>query len=88
METYNGYSNKPTWALALWIQNDEGLSRYWNDKARELPEYELSQELKSYFEDEVNPLTERATLYSDLLDYSLGLIDWIEIAQVVKTLND
>lgn len=34
-EKYNGYANYETWAVALWLDNEEGTSRYWREAARE-----------------------------------------------------
>jgi hypothetical protein len=34
--TYNGYSNYETWAVQLWIDNNESSSAYWRQLASEL----------------------------------------------------
>lgn len=34
--TYNGYSNYETWAVQLWIDNNESSSSYWRQIASEL----------------------------------------------------
>lgn len=33
---YNGWYNYETWAVALWIDNEEGSQNYWNEQASEL----------------------------------------------------
>lgn len=33
-KTYNGWSNYETWAVHLWMSNEEGIYRYWRDEAR------------------------------------------------------
>lgn len=93
--TYNGYTNYETWAVSLWIDNDQGLYRTIQDMAQECydnakaSEYhtkesnatqELENQLKDYIE-EMNPLTDEASLFSDLLGAALQSVDWCEIAE-------
>src|SRR6266498_3923184 len=35
-DTYNGWSNYETWAVKLWMDNDEGSYHYWQETAREV----------------------------------------------------
>jgi hypothetical protein len=35
-EGYQGWSNHPTWAVNLWLSNDESSHEYWTQVAREI----------------------------------------------------
>jgi hypothetical protein len=85
-EEFNGYANKPTWTLAIWLETDESLKNYWKYKTKSLSEDELSKELRAYFEDR-NPLSMEFTFYSDILTNSIKLIDWREIAKKLKDIE-
>lgn len=90
-EKYNGWKNYETWAVALWIDNEQSSQEY----ARELAEQSttdssisegrtaegvLADILKQWIE-EKNPLAETATLFTDLLNAALSEVDWYEIAE-------
>lgn len=91
---YNGWANYETWAVKLWIDNDEGSYNYWRDQAREEAEYAeatgyldrqtvarfaLADSLKSHHEEFAG---EQATgVYSDLLSAALSDVNWAEIAE-------
>ena len=82
---YNGWANYETWCVHLWLTNEEGSYRYWREEAgrhwREGGEdanENLAEQLKSELE-EASPL-EEASLFSDLLNASLGEVDWFEVA--------
>jgi hypothetical protein len=32
---YNGWNTYETWAVKLWLDNEEGSYRYWTEQARE-----------------------------------------------------
>lgn len=34
--TYNGWTNYETWAVALWLDNDEGSYNYWREQSQEV----------------------------------------------------
>ena len=34
--TYNGWKNYETWNVKLWIDNEEGSYRYWEEVAGEI----------------------------------------------------
>lgn len=79
--TYNGWKNYPTWAVNLWLSNDEGLY----DETRELASQyvgdrgELSRVLKDWVMDDLAPDL-GASFAADLLGYALAEVDWYEIA--------
>ena len=45
--TYNGWTNYETWAVALWIDNDYSSYRYWQEQARRQHSEATSSELVS-----------------------------------------
>ena len=80
-DTYNGWSNRETWALGLWIDNDEG-TYLWSREiaaAAERNRYAVANALRGWFEDleEVAPDWHRSAR-DDI--GSLWRIDWEEIA--------
>jgi hypothetical protein len=93
---YNGWTNYETWAVALWMDNEQGSHTYWRQQAEEcrrnaiegdsIQERQraargvLADRIQEEFE-EASPLKEQTTLYSDLLTAALGEVDWQEIAE-------
>lgn len=85
--TYNGWSNYPTWAVNLWLSNDEGLYRQtqqlvsdWATSGDDQPTIELADDLKTWVRDGLAPDL-GASFASDLLGYALDQVDWLEIAK-------
>lgn len=92
--TYNGWTNYETWAVKLWIDNEELSYRYWTMVSREVWEssddraaylsrsesarMQLSDRLKSYHEDSMPDLG--ATVWADLLRAGFDSVNWREIA--------
>jgi hypothetical protein len=34
-KTYNGWTNYETWAVALWLDNEQGSYNYWRERSQE-----------------------------------------------------
>lgn len=83
---YNGYANYPTWATALWMDNEPASNEYLYDLANREPVHEAERvelldkadQLEEYvkemlLDDEPNGLG------YDLLRHAIDVINWREI---------
>jgi hypothetical protein len=92
--SYNGWSNYETWVVNLWLGNEEDSYSTCRSLALRCVEesvadnvfsrkeracYQLANELRELIEDR-NPLASEANVYADLLNASLGEVNWQEIA--------
>ena len=79
MKGYNGWTNYETWAVNLWLTNDEDTAGMLSELAEGTGDlWQKAEELKGWVQDD-NPVDYKAGLYSDLLNASLGRVDWHEI---------
>jgi hypothetical protein len=90
---YNGWANYETWAVALWIDNEEatylerrGMAEESWEEAEADDHFTRSQRARIDFADDLKewiaagqPELE-ASLWSDLLSAALSEVDWLEIA--------
>lgn len=95
MESFNGWSNRETWAAALWIDNDQWLLETaldyakqeidGHDEGEEINPYYLGEALKYWLQDDLLTLENIAgnqSLFNMLTDIgSLYRVDWRELGQ-------
>lgn len=89
-EKYNGWTNYETWNIALWLGNEEGTQRYWEQMAHDCMSEndgdplaaagQLSQILRDEIND-ANPLVDGCSMYADLLGAAISAANWYEIAE-------
>jgi len=83
-EGYNGWKNYETWCIALWIDNDEGLYDELRDIIRLFVSNKSVNDAASILKDwidEMNPLMDDSSMWSDLMSAALSEVDWYEIAE-------
>lgn len=90
---YNGWTNYETWNVKLWIDNDQGLQEYWNERTMDQDCIQgLADELKEYFEEQSQEMlkaaSQQASVWSDLIGAALSEVNWHEIAEAFWTDND
>ena len=93
---YNGWTNYETWAVNLWLTNEEGSYNYWQQEAREtFDQVDLSEHTYSSRQDAAKyALSERMKdditenipdgvngMYADLLGAAISEVNWSEIAE-------
>lgn len=76
---YSGWTNYETWAVNLWMTNDQGSQDHWIQRAENLTARELMNELKNTHEEYIPDSI--SGLYSDLLVGALDNVNWREIAE-------
>lgn len=88
--TYEGWHNRETWAVNLWLNNDEPTYNEARYIARNRATvYESEQDLAEYTENQVldrlvGGECPPASLALDLLQGALGSVDWREIVEGLR----
>jgi hypothetical protein len=86
-ETYNGWTNRETWALNLWLSNDQGLYETTRervaDAVNEYSEGIAGEAVKAFWEELTDP-NEELMSAEDILQMvrdigSVYRVDWDEI---------
>jgi len=93
--TYNGWANRETWLVALWINNDQGWQESVHDAILEGNRHNVDADLNAadllaweagdIVKDNVEEMTYGedaalvAGLAADLLGTALAAVDWTEI---------
>jgi hypothetical protein len=73
-QNYNGYVNRETWLVSLWLSNEEPLYRHAVSLVAD-----LDDGLKEYVTDIVTGGLDGMRL--DMMSASLSRVDWQEVAE-------
>jgi hypothetical protein len=91
-EKYQGWTNRETWAVALWIDNDREAYESWMTEARELADRaaggglparcELADRMEATFDDDAESISDRLTdgPWIDLINTALNRVSFHELA--------
>lgn len=88
-EKHKGYSNKETYTIALWLQNDETM---YNSARDILKDTDLHNNLKDYDDNKAEALEEyvqetmtyKPSLQTDLLNDALARVHWQEVVNALQ----
>lgn len=88
-ERYNGWANRETWALYMWLSSDEGLYEDIRERANAKSVAEAVKGVKDYvealFHDFQNdPATYRGMANMVMDVGSLWRVDWVEITSAFR----
>ena len=84
--TYNGWTNRETWLVNLWMSNEEHDSGWCYELANDgRPIYERADELKETLTDAWTNLCEdhsiETSMWTDMMNDALGSVNWREIIE-------
>lgn len=78
-ENYNDWSNRETWIISLWLNNEPTTYELAREYAQASPE-----DLKEWIQSLKNNHDNTAGMFNDLLETALDRVDWRELADTFK----
>lgn len=79
---YNGWTNRETWLVNLWLSNDTGSYGFLQSICRKHCEtWEKAEELEAHFQDQLEDMYEVPSFWSDILGISLDRVDWYRVIE-------
>ena len=79
---YNGWSNRETWLVNLWLGNDMSSYDFLQRICKKRCEtWEKTEELEAHFQDELEEMFDAPSFWSDILGTSLYRVDWYRIIE-------
>jgi len=80
--TYNGWVNRETWLVSLWLNNDEINYQLLSDILKlNVSSSSKAERLQELVEDQMSDLELGTSLFSDLLSTSLSKVDFLEVIE-------
>lgn len=80
--TYNGWTNRETWLVNLWLTNERSS---YDMLQHVLEAYETTREqaseLEYYVTSDENYLSDESSMWSDLLHAAMARVNWREIVE-------
>ena len=77
-EQYNGWTNRETWLVNLWMHENQSEVRHFTEQAKTLIPSELAECLEDYYSE---VLPQMPGVYADLLAGALANVNWRELAK-------
>jgi hypothetical protein len=78
--TYNGFVNRETWLISLWLNNDQASYELLGGVLRlSTTGFKKAEKLEALVSNQMYDLELEASLWSDLLSTALAKVDWLEV---------
>ena len=79
---YNGWSNRETWIVNLWLTNDMVSYDYLQQLYRKRSEtWEKAEELEVYYQDQLDELLVPPSIWIDILRTAMDRVDWYQVIE-------
>ena len=80
---FNGWTNYETWNCKLWMDNDQGESEYWAERAKEVDDVaDLARELEDYYDERAGEwMKDQCSFFAVIFNAALKEVNWHEIAE-------
>ncbi len=79
---YNGWTNRETWLVNLWLSNDMESYDFLQDiRKKDCEAWEKVEELEAHFQDQLEDMYEVPSFWSDILGTALDRVDWYRVIE-------